>query len=523
MKRMIDYSLSEKSILIPFRLSNNNKIILTFNYSGSILETETVVLCNKKREGNAMNQKEFERENGKKTEERTMGEGMENGMPQKGRHLRHPMLLVFLVSVLSGIVLAAVWEIAGSGVKYLGDLENAAELVIIGAFIGFFVVLPIALTLVEGVLLLQSSQWQRRRKRFRAWDLTVFSLGCCFNAIYMSFFYDVQFDKNWTDRLMNAQTHTPVYTQAILTVMILAFVGLAGYLAVDFIPLCKIPPLLLVLGLAAMYLGTLESILWTIQVCMWEQTLDFLLLLLPLCCIMITARTVLAKIQEWKSITGTETRVYQNPVLNLCSRVLRRAHLWPLLALILMWPLLGILIGVLFLLGQEPDAVIKAWTETSDWRLSQRVAPQNVHHDEHYLCTVAAGGHRRIVKPVRRGIRHGHEVIVNRQLCIANAFEQVLEERTPRLHRAVRRFYDTCGFPVARLIHSRYTADVVYFLMKPLEWLFLAVLYLTDACPENRIAIQYTGKRVEDFQSRAASAAHYTEAFNPPAFSERDC
>ena len=89
------------------------------------------------------------------------------------------------------------------------------------------------------------------------------------------------------------------------------------------------------------------------------------------------------------------------------------------------------------------------------------------------------------------GLRHGHKVIVNRQLCIANAFEQVLEERTPRFHRAVRNFYDTYGFPVAKLIRSRYAADLVYLLMKPLEWFFLAVLYLTDARPENRIALQY--------------------------------
>jgi hypothetical protein len=47
---------------------------------------------------------------------------------------------------------------------------------------------------------------------------------------------------------------------------------------------------------------------------------------------------------------------------------------------------------------------------------------------------------------------------------------------------------------VARLIHSKYTADLVYFIMKPLEWIFLCVLYLTDAHPENRIAVQYTGK-----------------------------
>ena len=196
-----------------------------------------------------------------------------------------------------------------------------------------------------------------------------------------------------------------------------------------------------------------------------------------------------------------------------CGRVLQHAALWPVAALFVLWPLLGVIIVQLFLFGQAPDSIIRAWTETSDWTLSQRVSPQNVYFDEHYLCTVAAGGHRRLVRPLRRGIRHGHEVIVNRQLCVANAFEQVLEERTPRFHRAVRRFYDRYGFPVARLIHSPYVADLIYCLMKPLEWLFLTVLYLTDARPENRIAIQYTGKCLKDFTDAYPSG---TEGENTP-------
>ena len=156
-----------------------------------------------------------------------------------------------------------------------------------------------------------------------------------------------------------------------------------------------------------------------------------------------------------------------------------------------MWPLLGIIISILLLFGQEPDSIIKAWTETSDWTLSNKVAPQNIYEDEHYLCTVAAGGHRKIVKPLRMGLRHGHKVIVNRQLCIANAFEEILEEKTPRFHKIVRGFYDKYGFPVAKLINSKWIADLVYFLMKPLEYIFLIFIYLVDVNPENRIATQY--------------------------------
>ena len=152
---------------------------------------------------------------------------------------------------------------------------------------------------------------------------------------------------------------------------------------------------------------------------------------------------------------------------------------------VLIGALLGMNVFVVLALGIVLSLVVGVATGAFAWTDMFRVV---------FEGPDGAGGHEKVVKPIRLGRRHGHEVIVNRQLCIANAFEQVLEERTPGFHRALRHFYDTYGFPVARLIHSKYTADLVYFIMKPLEWIFLCVLYLTDAHPENRIAVQYTGK-----------------------------
>lgn len=48
-------------------------------------------------------------------------------------------------------------------------------------------------------------------------------------------------------------------------------------------------------------------------------------------------------------------------------------------------------------------------------------------------------------------------------------FEQIIEEKAPRFHYVVRSFYDKYGYPVAKHINSKYAADFVYFLMKPLE------------------------------------------------------
>ena len=186
--------------------------------------------------------------------------------------------------------------------------------------------------------------------------------------------------------------------------------------------------------------------------------------------------------------------LYKSRFLNDCSRILAGSRRWALYALLLTLPLLCVIVVILLLFGQKPDSVIRAFTETADWTLSTKVAPPEVMVDAHYLCTVALRGHEKLVRPTRMGLRRGERIVVNRQLCVANAFEQLLEERTPRFHRAVRKFYDTYGYPVSRHIRTPLAADAVYLIMKPLEWLFVAVLYLFDAKPEDRIARQYLPK-----------------------------
>lgn len=442
---------------------------------------------------------------------------------------KHPFLTAVLVSLAAGMCLG----LPHLGYSLVSDLmlgemkiSEIFSLLFGGAIVyGGFLFFPLVLTAAEIILLVKGRKDHELYRKGRIFDIVGAFLGIYYSVFYMSFLGDVLFEKDWQEQLINVQRHTPVFTEAQPTVAAVLLVAAVGYFVVNFVPLKKMPPLVPVLGLAAMYLGTAVSLVWGIQV-FRMNFLDLLLLLPPLNCAILTARTVSHKMWEWNQRNETGDPESEHPlkpedawqdqqatgirveeestegggVLAKCNRFLQKSERWPLAAFLLMWPLLGILIGILVLFGQRPDAIIKAFTETSDWNLSQRVAPQNIHVDEHYLCTVAAGGHERIVKPKRLGVRHGHQVVVNRQLCVANAFEQILEERTPRFHRVVRRFYDTYGFPVAKLIRSRYTADLIYILMKPLEWIFLIVLYLTDVNPENRIAIQYTGKSLKDFE-----------------------
>ena len=183
--------------------------------------------------------------------------------------------------------------------------------------------------------------------------------------------------------------------------------------------------------------------------------------------------------------------------INRISLVLLKSNVfikYPLL-LLLTLPVLILLSLVLYVFGQRPDSVIRAFTETYNSRFSQwDYQCENVNCGGHYLCSVAANGHTRVVKPVRIGKRNGHYIICNRQLLVSNAFEELVQERFPALHRRIRKQYDKVGDSIHRnyeVYSKKWVSDMVYILMKPAEWFFLFVLYLADRKPEQRIARQY--------------------------------
>ena len=392
---------------------------------------------------------------------------------------KKPLQCIFLFSLLAGffyVLYIFLQDITWRG----SDLFTVP---IIGGLIGLFFAAPFLLTVYNIVYLVISRPQKEDRKADLTTEITTILFGALCSFLY-SPLTDIQWDKNWAEQLYNSSLHTPIATWTLPSVIVIALVAVSGYLLLRLRPIHTLPPLLSVLAIGAMYLGAGLCLTWIIQLCKHE----LLLCLYPFNLILIAAKTVKEAIFDYQP---NPLPAGKAPWVLFLFRLWENAKNWPWLGILFTLPLMGILIAVLTLFGQAPDSIIQAWTQTSDWTFSQQVAPQNIHMDMHYLCTVSAGGHRKLVKPLRVGQRHGHRVLVNRQLCIANAFEQLLQERVPRFHRAVRGFYDRFGYPIARHIHSPYVADAIWLLMKPLEWCFLAVLYLFDTKPENRIAVQY--------------------------------
>lgn len=203
---------------------------------------------------------------------------------------------------------------------------------------------------------------------------------------------------------------------------------------------------------------------------------------------------MLIKIEKGELISKSK---FTDVLLQILS--LKAIRKFPLL-LVLCLPFLTVFSLIMTLFGQKPDALILAFTQTYHLGLSQLdYMCDNVVCGGHYLCSVAANGDPAIVKPVRFGDRNGGKIICNRQLLVSNAFEEVIQEKWPSLHNIIRRNYDKVG----DVIHKNYTvyekkwvSNLVYILMKPLEWMFVFVLYLVDKKPENRIARQYVNHSI---------------------------
>lgn len=368
---------------------------------------------------------------------------------------------------------------------------------IIFPILGFSIfILPYILTMIN-IYLVYSIKEKIEEKFELKIDLLIFVLGILF-TILLTWYCDF---KDYQEALRigmatDTQVHAPLASWSMPTILTICVVGIISYLLIR-IKKIDLPPLMFVICMSGTIICSIFCAFFIIQIAknIPSRFIYFYYTLLPinyiLCCIRIE-RKVLVEFKNKKLYEDN----YNNQFLSKIDRTLMKIDIekWPLISIICVIPLAIILIMILILFGQRPDEYIKAFFETSDWTLSKMYSPPPIEYDAHYLCTVSLRGHKKIVKPLRYGIRKNQKIVVNRQLCIANAFEQLLEEKTPKFHKIIRYIYDKYGYPISKHINTPIQADIIYFIMKPLEWIFVIILYMFDKKPENRIATQYMKK-----------------------------
>jgi hypothetical protein len=261
----------------------------------------------------------------------------------------------------------------------------------------------------------------------------------------------------------------------------------------------KLPPLTLVLMLVFLMIGLVINVVVLVQVLFHDtNSIDmykgndgtFLFVFTPLLSLLIGILLLLKVIRA--EHTSAQNRVFKNAFLQKCNSYLGEKYTQTTWALILLFPVFIVITLILILFGQDYNSLVKVFTDTTTWTFSQKMHPPVLEHKGHYLCTVAAKGSPGIVKPVKIGQRHGNPIIVNRQLQIANAFEELIQDMSPGFHRFIRRNYDKYGYNLSLKINTERASNITYLLMRPLEWFFLMVLYLFCVQPESKIKKQYS-------------------------------
>ena len=337
-----------------------------------------------------------------------------------------------------------------------------------------------------------------RKKENSVFEMTAFFIGSVYMALaYL--FWELPGYEDSVNLFDSANMHEPFNSENLIAIALPMAFGFVCYLILKY-GRKILPPLAEVILLGGNYIGCAFCFVWIFQLLGGADPIgsapngsDYFVIvclcIVPALFIIHTGELMFHLMKE--QAQKQEGLHYENPAMQKLNLWFIKGTNLFLMGFVAMLPLLGILMMILCLFGQQPDSMILAFTKTSDWILSTEISPPPVQFDTHYLCTVSLRGHRKLVRPIRYGIRKGERIVVNRQLCVANAFEQLLMEKTPLFHKAVRNFYDTYGYPISKHINHAWSADLVYLIMKPLEWIFLAVLYLFDQKPENRICSQY--------------------------------
>lgn len=312
----------------------------------------------------------------------------------------------------------------------------------------------------------------------------------------------VQFDPagEWYEAIYSDQLHNMISGTYGISVAIPFVIGIIGLITLIFSEPEKLSPIISALAIASIIILNVIQIAFAMQISnqIIGNKSEELAVLLFLFYVYHFNILVISSIAVKKQIRY-QLRFYEtlpvtavkNKLVNFLYSKIDSIYKYSGLVFICLLILVALMEIVFILIGQGADGPIKAFTDTADWKFSQQTPPPPMEYEGHYLCTVAAVGHSKVVKPLRYGMRRGQRIIVNRQLCIANAFEDYIQDKFPKFHRYIRGVYDKYGYPISKHITTKTRADVVYLLMKPLEWLFVGFLYLMDAKPEERIRKQY--------------------------------
>jgi hypothetical protein len=119
----------------------------------------------------------------------------------------------------------------------------------------------------------------------------------------------------------------------------------------------------------------------------------------------------------------------------------------------------------LALLGSLPFWLLSIWWSKGIYASLPDKSP------DCFVVTAAARGHGKFVGPFFEIKRNGRRLWANQQLITFWQFENLWQKISPRSHENFRRLYNRLGPRIAVKIKSAWLADLIFIMLKPVEWL----------------------------------------------------
>ena len=186
-----------------------------------------------------------------------------------------PVLAALTIGLFVDVILFMVTATTFTGESFL-------EMLVAWPLISLFAGIPAVLTLYELWALFRPADTEHMQTVI--YDISTFCVGSVYSWLYLGIVRNVT-TADYTETLYNALVHTPVANAHLLTVTVLMMLGILGWLVLNFISPRRLPPLIVVTGMALMYMGCGIGVLFA------EQVWDPALAVLPFNLVLMTART----------------------------------------------------------------------------------------------------------------------------------------------------------------------------------------------------------------------------------------
>ena len=210
-----------------------------------------------------------------------------------------PVVTAFSSSLVIGYGICLLYIILIGNNMRLNEIpQTIISMLIFGILIGGFSVFPVLLSILNLIYLFNLKKDEEIKREEIKVEATTMIIGSCFMFIYLASGLPNITYKDWNESIFYFQIHTPIATEMMLTIAIFILVAILGYLVLRFSKMNKLPPLVLVLSMSALYIGIIVDVLWICQI-FKINTLNLILVLFPLNVIVIFIKVIKDIVIKW--------------------------------------------------------------------------------------------------------------------------------------------------------------------------------------------------------------------------------